>query len=178
VSKKRRVVFAVGAALAIVILAGFLVPESVVVPVKGASTADWNKDTFWHEPWGASGVHKGIDIFAPAETPVLAATSGFVIFSGRVELGGNVVVILGPKWRVHYYAHLKGITTSTFSWASTGDTVGAVGNSGNAKGRPSHLHYTILSLFPYPWLFDTDTQGWKKMFYLDPNQRLRSGNGI
>lgn len=177
-SQKRRVTLIFSAFIAVVTLAGFLMPESITIPVKGASTADWNKDTFWHEPWGASGVHKGIDIFAPRNTPVIAATSGFVIFAGRLDLGGNTIAILGPKWRIHYYAHLQEISTTGFSWVSTSDTLGSVGNSGNAKGKPSHLHYTILSPFPYPWRFDTDTQGWKKMFYLDPDQRLRSTNGV
>jgi hypothetical protein len=50
--------------LLIVITLGFLLPEKIVMPVVGATVNDWNKDTFWYEPWGSSGVHKGIDIFA------------------------------------------------------------------------------------------------------------------
>ena len=51
-----------------VLLAVFLfwgvLPEWPQIPVAGASARDWNPRTFWFEPWGRSGVHKGIDIFA------------------------------------------------------------------------------------------------------------------
>lgn len=73
-SRKLSIVKRVGIVFAVVILVGYLVPERLVIPVENATTSDWNKDTFWHEPWGASGVHKGIDIFAPKGRHVLAAT--------------------------------------------------------------------------------------------------------
>jgi len=63
--------------------------------------------------------------------------------------------------------------TSFGDIVSRGESIGLVGDSGNASGKPSHLHYVILSMIPYPWLADTKTQGWKKMFYLDPNTKLR-----
>ena len=42
----------------------------------------------------------------------------------------------------------------------------AIGDIGNAKGKTSHLHHSILSFLPLPWLADTSTQGYKKAFYL------------
>lgn len=59
----------VGLALVLLLISGYLVPESPIIPVKGASSKDWNSQTFWYEPWGASGVHKGIDIFAKKIPP-------------------------------------------------------------------------------------------------------------
>ena len=79
-----RIIALVGLA---VLLAGFAVPERLAVPVAGASDTDWNHDTFWYAPWGRSGVHKGIDIFARYETPVVAASFGLVVFRGRFGLG-------------------------------------------------------------------------------------------
>ena len=35
-----------------------------------------------------------------------------------------------------------------------GSPLGTVGDSGNARGKPPHLHYAILSLLPYPWRAD------------------------
>ncbi|OCQ23540.1 hypothetical protein A7985_06255 [Pseudoalteromonas luteoviolacea] len=93
--------------LFIVILLGTLVPEKIQIPVTGASTHDWNQETFWYESWGSSRVHKGIDIFGKVGTTVISAGDGFVIFKGDVEKGGNAVAVLGPKWRIHYYAHMR-----------------------------------------------------------------------
>ena len=46
-----------------IVLALFVLPEKITNPVLGATPKDWNHATFWYEPWGKSGVHKGIDIF-------------------------------------------------------------------------------------------------------------------
>lgn len=155
-------------------VAGLLIPEEASIPVQGASPRDWNPKSFWYEPWGVSGVHKGIDIFAPQGKPVLAATPGLVVYRGELGQGGQVVAVLGPKWRIHYYAHLSSFADSP-RWVQSGEPVGAVGTSGNAAGKPPHLHYTIYSLIPLPWRFSTGTQGWRKMFYLDPGAVLKNG---
>lgn len=156
----------------LVVLVGFLVPERALIPVQGASVRDWNPRSYWYEPWGASGVHKGIDIFARKGTPILAATGGIVVFRGEIAMGGKVLAVLGPKWRLHYYAHLDSATARQGSLVWRGEVIGAVGDSGNAVGKPPHLHYAVLTLLPYPWRWDTTTQGWKKMVYLDPGKLL------
>lgn len=130
-----------------------------MIPVQNAATKDCNANSFWFAPWGKSGVHKGIDIFAKRGTPVFASTSGLVIYTGNINKGGNVVAILKPKWRIYFYAHLDTINANTFDWASRTEAIGKVGDSGNAKGKPAHLHYSVLSLAPYPWQFSTETQG-------------------
>ena len=86
-----------------------LLPQWPQIPVEGARARDWNPRTFWFEPWGRSGVHKGIDIFARPGTPVRSSSYGVVLFRGEIEQGGKVVVALGPRWRLHYYAHLHDI---------------------------------------------------------------------
>lgn len=164
----------VGLALVLLLISGYLVPESPIIPVKGASSKDWNSQTFWYEPWGASGVHKGIDIFAPKNTAVIAPTSMLIIYRGDFFQGGKVVVGLGPKWQIHYFAHLATIATDTGLIVTKGETLGAVGDTGNAQGKPPHLHYSILSLLPKPWLIDTSTQGYKKAFYQNPIRYLEA----
>lgn len=161
-------------AIAVVAGLGFLIPEETVIPVAGATSADWNRKSFWYEPWGASGVHKGIDIFAPRGRNVLSAVPGIVIYRGELPLGGHVVGVLGPKWRVHYYAHLDEASRAPW-FVGRGSRIGAVGTSGNARGKPPHLHYAVVSLVPLPWLYSRQTQGWKKMFYIDPDALLRAG---
>ncbi len=169
ISNRAKVVIIV---LSAVFVAACLLPEKPQIPVKGASSQDWNHQTFWHEPWGKSGVHKGIDIFSPADTPVIASTYGLVIFKGNVALGGNVVAVLGPKWRIHYYAHLKDFDARFGSLVANSEKIGTVGNSGNAKDKPPHLHYSIITLVPYLWRWDSSTQGWKKIFILNPSEML------
>ena len=159
----------------IIWLTGMLLPQRVIMPVEGAGSADYHPQSFWYHPWGRSGTHKGVDIFAKKGTPVNAATYGLVVYTGQIGMGGNVVLVLGPKWRMHYYAHLDSIKTGSFSWLSQGENLGTVGNSGNAAGKPAHLHYTIATPIPYPWRADSSPQGWKKMFYLNPIHCLRSG---
>ena len=154
----------------ILLIIGFVLPEKRVMPVIGATVSDWNKDTFWYEPWGSSGVHKGIDIFANKNTDVVSTTGGVVLFEGSLSKGGNVIIVLGPKWRFHYYAHLESVIVSRFEFVSANQKIGTVGDSGNAKGKPPHLHYSIVTLFPYFWQITTETQGWKKMFFLDPGK--------
>jgi len=160
------------------ILLGFVFPEPKLIPVAGATSADWNKDSFWFEPWGVSGVHKGVDIFADKGVPVIAATNLLVLYKGNIRLGGNVVFGLGPKWRLHYFAHLEKIEPGLGVYAPAGNKIGTVGDSGNAKGKPPHLHFSIMSLLPRPWRIDSSTQGFRKAFYLNPISYIEMNNGI
>ena len=89
-----------------------------------------------------------------------------------VSMGGNVVWVLGPKWRLHYYAHLDSTSTDMGSWLSLGERLGTVGNSGNAKGKPSHLHYAIRRLLPAPWLNIEGPHGSGRMWFVDPTPLL------
>lgn len=148
-------------------------PQRPVIPVRGATPRDWNAQSFWFEPWGASGVHKGVDIFAREGAPIIAPVPGIVIFTGNLAKGGNVVVLFTTQWRVHYFAHLKSIAPTIGQAVMTGTILGTVGTTGNAAGKPAHLHYAVVTLIPYPWNLDRATQGWKKMFFLDPIPMLK-----
>lgn len=156
------------------LLIGLLIPQHFQNPVENADKNSYHPKSFWYYPWGKSVTHKGVDVFAKEGTNVKSSTHGLVIFKGEIELGGKVVWIIGPKWRLHYYAHLRDINTDLFSWTSAGETIGTVGTTGNAKGKSPHLHYSITILIPYPWRIDSDRQGWKKMFYLDPIDYLEN----
>lgn len=145
------------------------------MPVEGASQSDYNSKSFWYYPWGKSGTHKGVDIFAKKGTAIKSSTRGFILYSGNISLGGKCVVILGPKWRLHYYAHLDELKATSLSYVNSEITIGTVGTSGNAVGKAPHLHYSIATILPYVWRIDTDKQGWKKMFYLNPIEYFQSG---
>lgn len=154
------------------IVSGFFVPQDLKMPVEGADGKSYDKRSFWYYPWGKSVTHKGVDIFARNGTNIFSATNGYVVYTGKMGRGGNVVLILGPKWRLHYYAHLAQFNTSEGCWVNHTTIIGKVGNTGNAKGKPSHLHYSIITLMPYPWRIDSSHQGYKKMFYLNPIEYL------
>lgn len=162
--------------LLVTFFAGLLIPEEPIIPVQEASTKDWNKDTFWYAPWGSSGVHKGVDIFASRNTPVIGSVPMLTLYRGSLRKGGKVIVALGPKWRIHYYAHLDAIDTNAGLWISRGEKIGSVGDSGNARGKQPHLHYSIINLIPRPWEIDTSQQGYKKAFYVNPGEYLDKAN--
>jgi len=159
-----------------IIWAGFLIPEHHYMPVAGAKSTDWNPKAFWYYPWGRSGTHKGIDIFADLGTQVLAASDGLVLYTGNNDMGGNFVLVLGSKWRCYYYAHLQNTQTKTGQWLTAGTHIGTVGNTGNAIGKPPHLHFSIRSLWPLIWQYNFNNhQAWQKVFYVDPGEFLASG---
>ena len=156
----------------IIFLGIYMLPNPIKMPVQGATRKDFHPDSFWYYPWGKSGTHKGIDIFAKRSTPILSSTRGLVIYTGSISMGGNIVLVLSPRWQLHYYAHLEKTDIGLFSFVNQNTSIGTVGDSGNAKGKPTHLHYSIVSLVPYPWRIDSSPQGWKKMFYIDPSKHF------
>lgn len=158
--------------LVLVLVIGMLLPVRMTIPVEGASPADWHPQSFWYHPWGESGVHKGIDIFAEHGAPMLASTDGIVLFQGRLPQGGLAVLLLGAKWRIHYFAHLASTNVSSGQLVRMGERIGAVGNTGNARGKPPHVHYSVRTLVPYPWRWADAPQGWKQMFFLDPGRLI------
>lgn len=161
--------------LVLSILTGCAIPTRMINPVLGADTASWNPITFWYHPWGSSVVHKGIDIFKPVGTPILAPQSGFIYWRSHNGKGGNHIYMLGPLLRLHYFAHLESFDKRDGRWVSKGDTIGYLGTTGNAAGKTPHLHYHIITLVPYPWRITRERHGLRKMFYLDPGEKIKSG---
>lgn len=129
-------------------------PSSLPVPVQGVSARRLT------DTWGAARSggrqHEGIDIFAARGTPVLSTTEGVVMQVGTNNLGGQVVWVLGPGRQRHYYAHLDGYADiERGQLVAPGDVLGYVGNTGNARGTPPHLHYGIYdggAINPYTLL--------------------------
>lgn len=156
----------------LVLIAGYLLPESFCPPVKGMNPSSFHHQSFWYYPWGASIRHKGVDIFAAKGTDVCSSTSGVVLFAGTHHRGGRMVLVLGPRWRIHHYLHLDTIMTQRFCRVHSGNLIGKVGNSGNAAKKPAHLHYGISTPIPYVWQMESGIQGWKRIWYIDPTPYL------
>jgi murein DD-endopeptidase MepM/ murein hydrolase activator NlpD len=117
-------------------------PAWLPVPVDGVRPRQI-ADT-WGAPRGGGRRHEGIDIFAPRGTPVRSTTQGLVLRVGTLPLGGQMVAVLGPRLHVHYYAHLDRFGAfRPGDRVAAGDVLGYVGDTGNAKGTPCHLHYGV-----------------------------------
>ena len=101
--------------------------------------------SFWAAPRdGGKRSHQGIDIFAKRGTPVIAATSGYITYTGEKGLGGKQVWLRdGILGNSLYYAHLDSINKALSYKVKQGDTLGFVGNTGNARTTPPHLHFGI-----------------------------------
>lgn len=88
--------------------------------------------------------HEGVDIFAPRGTPAIASANGIVSGVGVNRLGGNVAFVNDAERQLRiYYAHLDRWNVKDGQRVSVGDTIGFVGNTGNARTIAPHLHYGI-----------------------------------
>lgn len=100
--------------------------------------------------WGAARSggrkHEGVDIFAKEGTAIRSVTDGKVVKVGWNGLGGNSITIEDANGYRHYYTHMMKSVTDQFKVGDTvkkGQQIGQVGDTGNAKGTPHHLHYGI-----------------------------------
>jgi murein DD-endopeptidase MepM/ murein hydrolase activator NlpD len=107
---------------------------------------------------GGRRAHHGVDIFAPRGTPVLAAAEGTVNRVELTNLGGKVVWLRDPVRSANlYYAHLDSQAVRSGQRVRPGDTIGFVGNTGNAITTPPHLHFGMYRrgegpVDPFPFL--------------------------
>jgi peptidoglycan LD-endopeptidase LytH len=93
---------------------------------------------------GGARRHEGVDIFAPRGTPVVAVASGTVTRVSSDNIGGLVVWLADASSDLsYYYAHLDEQHVREGQWVAAGDVLGTVGNTGNARGTPPHLHFGV-----------------------------------
>ena len=87
--------------------------------------------------------HGGIDLMAPYGSPVQAAAAGSVAYAGRYYAYGNIVDLRHADGSITRYAHLSRIAANLRpgSTVTAGETIGAIGTSGNAHG--AHLHFEV-----------------------------------
>ncbi|MET0626289.1 MAG: M23 family metallopeptidase [Pyrinomonadaceae bacterium] len=148
--------------------ASVLASMRLLIPVQGIAPGQL-QDTF-KDSRSEGRVHDAIDIIAPRGTPVVAATDGRVVKLFQSVKGGITFYQLASadEHYVLYYAHLEryadGLAEGHF--ARRGETVGYVGDTGNATPGNTHLHFQIYrvedpkrfwtgeNLNPYPLLRD------------------------
>jgi murein DD-endopeptidase MepM/ murein hydrolase activator NlpD len=93
---------------------------------------------------GIQGGHRGVDLAAPAGTPIHAAAGGTVIIARNGYNGGfgNYVVVQHNNGTKTLYAHMSKLGTNPGATVSQGETIGYVGNTGSSRGN--HLHIEVL----------------------------------
>ena len=121
--------------------------QVIVVPGGAAVGATWvcpvaGRTRFiddFGDPRGGGRVHEGIDLLAPRGSPVVATVSG-VISRHDQPRGGHAFYLRGDDGITYYFAHLATFVRGD-GRVHIGQTIGTVGDSGNARGGPMHLHF-------------------------------------
>ena len=120
------------------------IAKELYFPVTGSRV---NVGSVWgQERDGGRRRHEGIDIFADKGTPLVAISDGIIEFVGNDQLGGKTITLQPDdyEWEA-YYAHLDKQYVSNGQRVKKGQLIGTVGNTGNAKSTPPHLHFGIYT---------------------------------
>ena len=111
--------------------------SAFLCPVDGprAFTNDWG------QPRSGGRRHQGTDILSPKGTPVVASVAG-TLETSQSSLGGVSYDLHGDDGNTYFGTHLHSLSGARGRVAA-GTVIGYVGNSGNARGGPTHLHFEI-----------------------------------
>jgi hypothetical protein len=145
------------------------VPDHIIFPVVGQVT--------YIDDFGApraGGAHQGNDLMSPKKSPAVAAESGTVKYWTTSRAAGCMLYLYGESGTVYYYIHLnndlttrndnrgkcvKGVAYAVKNGArvAPGQQIGFVGDSGDADGGNSHLHFEVhpgggRAVSPYQYL--------------------------
>lgn len=114
--------------------------QTLKMPIRGVTVGQIT------DTWGAARSegrrHEGQDIFVPRGTPIYSATTGYVYRMAENPRGGNTVTVVGGGGVRYYYAHLNAYPEDLEEgqYVTPETVIGYVGNTGNARTTPPHLH--------------------------------------
>ena len=150
--------------------ASALASMRLLIPVAGVRAGEL-RDTF-SDSRSEGRIHDSIDIMAPRNAPVLAATDGRIVRLFQSAKGGITLYQLAAadEHYVFYYAHLERYADGLAEGhvARRGETIGYVGDTGNAGPGNTHLHFQIYrvadpkrfwsgeNINPYPLLRNSE----------------------
>lgn len=127
---------------------------ALLIPVQGIPPSAL-VDTFTQARAGGARPHDAIDIMAARGRAVLAATDGRVEKLFWSEEGGRTLYQRSADGRlVYYYAHLDSYAPGLSEGQALrrGQTIAAVGSTGNADDAAPHLHFAVHVMRPgEPW---------------------------
>ena len=132
---------------------------SIGFPVTGKNSRSI-QSVFGDPRDGGRRLHHGVDIFASRHTPVIAPSYSRVSRVGESEIGGRYVWLYDSLRSMSmYFAHLETQEVMPDDKVVTGQIIGTVGNSGNARSTRPHLHFGIYSRGPVdPYHFISETR--------------------
>ncbi len=123
----------------------------IQVPVSGRRSSAFGRYRTYSD--GRKSHHLGTDLAAPTGTPVVAALDGVVRSAGWHHLFGNAVIVGHGQGLSTSYNHLSSIAVQEGTDVRAGDTIGAVGSTGQSTGP--HLHWGMQV-----GLVEVDPEAW------------------
>ncbi len=127
-----------------------------IIPVKGRISGYFGEKRVYNKGL-ATWYHKGVDIAAPANTPIKASNRGVVILAEKLQEHGNTVMIDHGLGVNSIYLHLGRLKVKPGQTVAKGQVIGLVGTSGISTGN--HLHWGIqvhgVAVNPVQWLKKT-----------------------
>jgi len=133
------------------------VTPGFICPIDGPT---WYLDT-WGAPRSGGRTHKGVDMFSPLGTPLVAVGDG-VVRKSYGSLGGYIVWLYADHGVDYFYAHLDSYAPGLADGqrVTRGQVIGYVGDTGNPPPGAYHLHFGIYpggitAVNPYPTVLET-----------------------
>jgi len=129
---------------------------SLAFPVRESDKS--NVISLWGTDRDAGGrKHEGIDIGAKFRTPVVAVADGYVTSVSENNLGGKIIFLRPSGGNYNfYYAHLDSQIVRQGQDVKTGEILGLIGNTGNARTTVPHLHFGVYTssgaIDPFPFI--------------------------
>lgn len=145
--------------------------SQLIIPVQGIAVRDL-RDSYTEPRGGGSRSHQALDIPAPRNTPVFAATNGRILRKFSSTDGGNMIYSTDASEKfILMYAHLDHYADNLVDGmpVKQGDIIGYVGTTGNAPPDLPHLHFAIARA--------SDVRDWWKGTPVNPFPLLASHGG-
>lgn len=117
--------------------------DDLPIPILFGVTLGMIWPNFGDDRDGGSRQHEGLDIMAPEGAPIVSPTEAVVTSTGSGSGSGKYVSTANPGGERFVYMHLSEISVRAGDELDKGDLIGLVGDTGNAKGGPAHLHFEI-----------------------------------